>query len=94
MKANFKSILALVLIVVLTILAVSFFSKSADTSKPLVYSEVIEMFNDDRVTSFVVDGNLKMTMKAVDIAEDGTYDELIARGGKFAQLVERQRLDT
>ena len=28
------------------------------------------------------------------ILEDGTYDELIAVNGKFAQLVERQRLDT
>lgn len=27
------------------------------------------------------------------IAEDGTYDELIAKNGKFAELVERQRLD-
>ena len=27
------------------------------------------------------------------ILEDGTYDELIAQNGKFAQLVERQRLD-
>ena len=27
------------------------------------------------------------------IVEDGTYDELIARGGFFAQLVARQRLD-
>ena len=27
------------------------------------------------------------------IAEDGTYDELIVKGGKFAELVERQRLD-
>ena len=27
------------------------------------------------------------------IIEDGTYDELIAKGGTFAQLVERQRLD-
>ena len=27
------------------------------------------------------------------IAEDGTYDELIAKGGYFAELVERQRLD-
>jgi len=27
------------------------------------------------------------------IVEDGTYDELIAMGGKFAELVERQRLD-
>ena len=28
------------------------------------------------------------------IAEDGTYDELIEKGGLFAELVERQRLDT
>jgi len=28
------------------------------------------------------------------ILEDGTYDELIFLGGRFAQLVERQRLDT
>ncbi len=27
------------------------------------------------------------------IIEDGTYDELIAKNGKFAELVERQRLD-
>lgn len=27
------------------------------------------------------------------IAEDGSYDELIAKNGKFAELVERQRLD-
>lgn len=27
------------------------------------------------------------------ILEDGTYDELIAKNGKFAELVERQRLD-
>ncbi|MCR5718627.1 MAG: NHLP bacteriocin export ABC transporter permease/ATPase subunit [Oscillospiraceae bacterium] len=28
------------------------------------------------------------------ILEDGSYDELIAKGGHFAELVERQRLDT
>ena len=27
------------------------------------------------------------------IIEDGNYDELIAKGGFFAELVERQRLD-
>ena len=27
------------------------------------------------------------------IAEEGTYDELVAKGGLFAELVERQRLD-
>ncbi|MBR5091493.1 MAG: ATP-binding cassette domain-containing protein, partial [Ruminiclostridium sp.] len=28
-----------------------------------------------------------------NVIEDGTYDELIAKGGFFAELVERQRLD-
>ena len=28
------------------------------------------------------------------IAEEGTYDELIERNGLFAELVERQRLDS
>ena len=28
------------------------------------------------------------------IIEDGTYDELIAMNGRFAELVERQRLDS
>jgi ABC-type bacteriocin/lantibiotic exporter with double-glycine peptidase domain len=28
------------------------------------------------------------------IAEEGTYDELIAQGGVFADLVKRQRIDT
>ena len=27
------------------------------------------------------------------IIEDGTYEELIAKGGSFAALVEKQRLD-
>jgi hypothetical protein len=30
---------------------------------------------------------------ADSIIEDGTYDELIEKGGYFAELVERQRLD-
>ena len=29
-----------------------------------------------------------------NIIEDGTYDELIEKGGYFAELVERQRLDS
>ena len=28
-----------------------------------------------------------------DIVESGTYDELIEKGGRFAELVERQRLE-
>lgn len=34
-----------------------------------------------------------LVLEGGKIAEDGTYDELIAKGGLFADLVERQRLD-
>ena len=34
-----------------------------------------------------------MLLKDGRIAEDGTYEELIAKNGFFAELVERQRLD-
>lgn len=34
-----------------------------------------------------------IVLEGGSIREDGTYDELIAKGGYFAELVERQRLD-
>ena len=42
------------------------------------------IMNCDRI--LVLDGG--------SVVEDGTYDELIAKGGFFKELVERQRLDT
>ena len=35
-----------------------------------------------------------LVLEGGKIVEDGTYDELIEQGGYFAELVERQRLDT
>ncbi len=35
-----------------------------------------------------------LVLEGGQIVEDGTYDELIAKNGFFAELVERQRLDT
>ena len=35
-----------------------------------------------------------LVLEGGSIVEDGTYDELIEKGGFFAELVERQRLDT
>ena len=37
--------------------------------------------------------NAVLLMENGKIVEDGTYDELIALNGRFAELVERQRLD-
>ena len=36
----------------------------------------------------------KSGFQDVPVVEDGNYEELIALGGRFADLVERQRLDT
>ena len=38
-------------------------------------------------------GSNLLVLDGGKIREDGTYDELIAKGGYFAELVERQRLD-
>ena len=75
MKANFKNIIALVLIVVLAITMASALTKSADTAVPLQYSDVIQMFRENRVTSFSVDGNLLISLKAYEKKEDGTLGE-------------------
>ena len=62
---------------------------------------VVKSIKDRGITCIVVAHRLS-TIRACDriiylekgkIVEDGTYDELIALGGRFAELVERQRLD-
>ena len=64
--------------------------------------QVSDALNDLKCTRIVIAHRLS-TIKHCDriivldkgsIAEEGTYDELISRNGFFAELVERQRLDT
>ena len=64
MKVNFRSIIMLIVIVATIILAVSFFSNRMKDEDKFGYSDVIDMFEQDLVHSFVVDGNLNMTIKA------------------------------
>jgi ABC-type bacteriocin/lantibiotic exporter with double-glycine peptidase domain len=63
--------------------------------------QVSEALDELRCTRIVIAHRLS-TIKNCDrilyledgrFIEDGTYDELIAKGGKFADLVEHQRLD-
>ena len=57
---------------------------SLDCTRVVVAHRLSTVRHCDRI--LVVDGGR--------IAEEGTYDELIARDGLFAELVARQRLDT
>jgi len=77
MKANFKSILLLILMVGAIIVAVSFFS-SQNEEDNLVYSDVLKLLQDDKVASFVVDADSVMHIKLYERNEDDTdylYDE-------------------
>ena len=70
MKANFKSIIMLVLIVGVFIVAVSMMNQSKAEDE-FVYSELVELFEEDLVKSFVVDENGTITV----VAYKATLDE-------------------
>ena len=71
MKANFKSILTLFLIVIIVITLVSVFSQGSNASESLGYSDIVGLFEEDRVTSFRVDKNLRIVLKALEKDENG-----------------------
>ena len=72
MKANFKSIVMLIVIVVAVIVAVSVFSPQ-DEVKTLNYGELIKMLEDDKVTSLTIDENGKATIKGYKLGDNGEY---------------------
>jgi cell division protease FtsH len=65
MKANFKNIFMLLFLVVAVIVGVSYFSNSLDKGDKFGYSDVIELFEKDMISSFTVDGNLEMKIWAI-----------------------------
>ena len=64
MKFNFKGIIMLVLVIAITIAAVSMFSITTDNGDVFTYSDLIELFNNDLVKSFNVDGSSVITVQA------------------------------
>ena len=65
MKFNFKGIAMLALIVAVMIAAVSIFSLPTEEEDVFTYSDLIELFDNDLVKSFNVDGNSVITVKAL-----------------------------
>ena len=70
MKFNFKGIIMLVLIVAVMITAVSIFSMPAAGGDVFTYSDLIELFEADRVISFNVNGNSVITVNYCDLDEN------------------------
>ena len=72
MKANFKSIVMLLVIVIAVIVAVSVFSPQ-DEVKTLTYGKLIQMLEDDKVTSLTIDENGNATIKGYELNDNGEY---------------------
>ncbi len=71
MKANFKSILLLVVMVIGALILVSVLSGNGDGEDKFTYSDLIDLFEEDMVHSFVVDPDSVITLKALQY----TYDD-------------------
>ena len=78
------------------------FDEATSALDNITQKKVTEALDSYKCTRIVIAHRLS-TIQSCDrilllrngkIAEDGTYDELIERQGFFAELVERQRLDT
>ena len=78
------------------------FDEATSALDNITQKKVTEALNSYKCTRIVIAHRLS-TIQACDrilllrggkIEEDGTYEELIAKKGFFAELVERQRLDT
>ena len=70
MKANFKSIIMLCIIVGVVIVAVSIFTESIGNNDKFVYSDVLELFKDDMVKEFVVDDTAVIKITAYVYTKD------------------------
>ena len=75
MKANFKSIAMLIVLVLAVILMVSFLTNSFNTEETFEYSDLMYLFDNDLITYFNVDGNLLMTVQhfAPVLDENGDF---------------------
>ena len=75
MKSNFKSILILILLIAVIIVAVSYVTGALSRADAIIYSDIMQMFEDDIVVSYVVDGDSVITLKTLAplLNEDGTY---------------------
>ena len=75
MKSNFKSILFFIILIAVVIIAASAITGAFYRSEAIIYSDIIQMFEDDIVVSYVVDGDSVITLKTLvpELNEDGSY---------------------
>lgn len=87
MKVNFKSVLFFIALILVFVMVASFWSSSANRSEPVQWSDVMEKFENNEVTSFtvspsslleftVLDANGKEVRYRYQLSITGQYDYL------------------
>jgi len=83
MKVNFKSILLLVLVIIAVIAAVSLFNQANADKTDFTYGDLVQLFEEDKVISCVVDGESVVTVKSYEVTTDKDGKLLKDDQGKF-----------
>ena len=83
MKINFKNIIILIVIVAVVITAVSIYTSSIKKDEEFLSSDILELFEKNLVTSFVVDGGLNLSLNAYVIKLDDKGNELKDEKGNY-----------
>ncbi len=83
MKINFKNIIILIVIVAVVITAVSIYTSSIKKDEEFLSSDILELFEKNLVTSFVVDGGLNLSLNAYVIKLDDKGNELKDESGNY-----------
>ncbi len=82
MKVNFKSFLLLILAIFVVIAAVSVFNEARAEKTDFTYGDLVQLFEENAVTSCVIDGESVVTITAYQVQTDDN-GKLIKENGKF-----------
>ena len=66
MKVNVKNIIFFVAMILVFVLAASFWSASANKAEEPIWSDVVAMLEENRVTKFVVSPSHLLTLEGLD----------------------------
>ena len=89
MKINFKNILVLLLIIASTILLVSVLTEGLSKDEEFEYSDLVELFQKDLVTSFEVEGDLTLKLKALTVKKDEGGNEIYKHAVRCTQATQK-----
>ena len=101
MKVNFKGIFMLILIIAVMIAAVSIFSVPTTQNEKFTYKDLLDLFDDDLVHSFVIDSNAVISVNILQPVLDSNGEQVVENGvpkfktkadGKPDLLVEKYEL--